>query len=545
MGFKKRFINIVLSVILMTLLLPSLCLTSKIYASNKAEIDPQYWIQMAKNQLKRSMNQKPIVRQAKNAILFIGDGMGITTITPARILKGQLNNRSGEETKLIVEDFPYVSLIKTYNVDNQVTDSAASANAFLTGIKTNDGTIGVNARVARYSNDCQSIQQNSIQSILQWAIDSGKSAGLVTTAQITDATPAASYAHISNRDWESTVPLNMTGNCKDIARQLIEDQTGSELKVILGGARRFFLPEDIQSRDGKYGARRDGRNLIDDWLKTKKQKGFDSNSYKFVETNGELKSVDTDKVDYLFGLFNYDHLSYDRERDDSDSGEPSLELMVETAVKILSKNKNGYVLLVEAGNIDKAHHDNYAQLAIHDTVAFDKAITKATSMASHLDTLMIVTADHSHTLSFNGYSKRGNDILGVAGNDSTNKPYTTLMYGNGPGYQQNRDDPSTVDTRNPRYQSLSAVHLDSNAHGGEDVAAYSAGPMAHLLSGTNEQSYIAHVIAFATCIGDYKGEDHCHQYSAKLLSASHQNLINTYLYITCLLIVTIRVFNKF
>ncbi|CAG2176699.1 unnamed protein product, partial [Oppiella nova] len=508
-----------------------------------AEIEPQYWNLLAKNTLKRSLNQKPNVGKAKNVILFLGDGMGITTITPARILKGQLKNRSGEETKLIFEDFPYVSLIKTYNINYQVTDSAASANAFLCGIKTNDGTIGVNARVPRYSNDCQSIQQNSISSILKWAIDSGKSAGVVTTAQITDATPAASYAHMSNRDWEGRVPQNMTGNCKDIARQLIEDEPGSQLKVVLGGARRFFLPESQMGRDGRYGVRKDGMNLITDWLKRKSEMGLKPNAYQFVETKGQLKGIKPKETEYLFGLFNYDHLAYDRERDDSDDGEPSLELMTETAVKILSQNKEGYVLLVEGGNIDKAHHDNYAQLALHDTVAFDKAITKANSMVSSADTLMVVTADHSHTLSFNGYTKRGNSILGLSGNDSNNKPYTTLMYGNGPGFQEVRDDPSKVDTTNPRYQSLAAVHLDSNAHGGEDVAAYSVGPMAHLLSGTQEQSYIAHVMAFAACIGDYTTEAHCGRLS-RSTSASHHNLIDNKLFTICLFILMLKIFTR-
>ncbi|CAG2110721.1 unnamed protein product [Medioppia subpectinata] len=509
-----------------------------------AEIEPQYWNRLAKSSLKRSLNQKPVVRQAKNVILFLGDGMGITTITPARILKGQLNNRSGEETKLAFEEFPYVSLIKTYNVNQQVTDSAASANAFLCGVKTNDGTIGVNARVARYSNDCESISRNSISSILKWAIDSGKSAGIVTTAQITDATPAASYAHISNRDWEFAVPANMTGNCKDIARQLIEDEPGSKLKVVLGGARRFFIPETATARDGKNGVRKDGRNLIDEWHRKRNESGLKPNAYRFVETKSQLKDVKHNEVDYLFGLFNYDHLSYDRERDHSDSGEPSLELMTETAVKLLSRDPNGFVLLVEGGNIDKAHHDNYAQLALYDAVAFDKAITKATKMVSSADTLMVVTADHSHTISFNGYTERGNSILGLSGKDSNNKPYTTLMYGNGPGFQEVRDDLSNVDISNPRYQSLASVHLDSNCHGGEDVAAYSVGPMAHLLSGTQEQSYIAHVMAFAACIGDYTTESHCGQQSRRT-SASHHNLIDQKLYTFCLFILILKYCSHF
>ena len=314
----------------------------------------------------------------------------------------------------------------------------------------------------------------------------------MTTAQITDATPAAGYAHISNRDWESAVPQNMTGDCKDIARQLIEDEPGSKLNVILGGARRFFQPKSKVAIDGKAGVRKDGRDLIKEWSKMKSESGLNPESYEFVETRAQLKNVNHKEVDHLFGLFNYDHLNYDKERDTSDeSPEPSLEEMTEIAIKILSKNKNGFLLLAEAGNIDKAHHDNYALLSLYDTVAFDKAIDKSTAMVSKSDTLIVVTADHSHTLSFNGYTKRGNSIFGTAGNDSDSIPYTTLMYGNGPGFQKSRADPTTVDTSktpfisnhsfyeiennfaaNPRYRSLAAVHLDSNAHGGEDVGQY-------------------------------------------------------------------------
>lgn len=270
----------------------------------------------------------------------------------------------------------------------------------------------------------------------------------MTTAQITDATPAAAYAHIPNRDWEGALPDNMTGDCKDIARQLIEDEPGIKLNVILGGARRFFLPNTVQARDGKSGVRKDNRHLINDWLRLKRESGLNPKSYKFVETRSELKDVDH-KVEYLFGLFNYDHMSYDKERDASDSGEPSLEEMTEKAIQILRKNPRGYVLLVEGGNIDKAHHDNFAFLALHDTVAFDRAIARASELVDNRDTLTVVTADHSHTLSFNGYTKRGNSIFGLAGNDTNLKPYTTLMYGNGPGFQEERDDPSKVDTSEP------------------------------------------------------------------------------------------------
>jgi alkaline phosphatase len=267
----------------------------------------------------------------------------------------------------------------------------------------------------------------------------------VTTTRITHATPAASYAHIAERDWEENMPT-VSGNCKDIARQLIEDEPGSKMKVILGGGRRSFIPANETDLSGKKGLRKDNRNLINEWINNKNESGLNSNAYQYVDTRGKLMEINYDQIEYLFGLFNYDHMDYDAQRNQSDSGEPSLEEMTESAIKILGKNENGFVLLVEGGRIDHAHHDNMAALSLYDTLAFDRAIEKAFTTLPKDETLIVVTADHSHSLTINGYPKRGNSIFGLGDNDTDSKPFTTLMYGNGPGFEKDRTDPSTVDT---------------------------------------------------------------------------------------------------
>jgi alkaline phosphatase len=267
----------------------------------------------------------------------------------------------------------------------------------------------------------------------------------VTTTRITHATPAASYAHIAERDWEENMPT-VSGNCKDIARQLIEDEPGSKMKVILGGGRRSFIPTNETDPSGKNGLRKDNRNLINQWINNKGESGLNSNAYQYVDTRGKLMEINYDQIEYLFGLFNYDHLDYEAQRNQSDSGEPSLEEMTESAIKILGKNENGFVLLVEGGRIDHAHHDNMAALSLYDTLAFDRAIEKAFTTLPKDETLIVVTADHSHSLTINGYPKRGNSIFGLGDNDTDSKPFTTLMYGNGPGFEKDRTDPSTVDT---------------------------------------------------------------------------------------------------
>lgn len=274
----------------------------------------------------------------------------------------------------------------------------------------------------------------------------GKSAGIVTTTRLTHATPGAAYSHVPHRDWESNTPSSLVGECKDIARQLIEDEPGSKLKVIMGGGRRHFLSKAIQDPSGeKFGKREDGRNLILEWIESKRKSGLKEGSYAFINSTAQLRNIDLDRIEYLLGAFNWTNMAYDKERDQSDNGEPSLEEMTETAIKILRKGNNGFVLLVEGGRIDHAHHDNLAALSLYETLAFEKAVQKAIDLLPKDDTLLIVTADHSHSLSINGYPKRGNSIFGFADNDSESKPFTTLLYSNGPGFRVSSSDPSTTD----------------------------------------------------------------------------------------------------
>ena len=119
------------------------------------------------------------------------------------------------------------------------------------------------------------------------------------------------------------------------------------------------------------------------------------------------------QVDYLLGLFSPGHMPYALERDHGPNGTPSLQNMTSQAIKFLSRNQMGYVLMVEGGRIDHAHHANYAQLALHETAELDDAVAYAARNTDPADTLIIVTADHSHSFTINGYPGRGNDILGT------------------------------------------------------------------------------------------------------------------------------------
>ena len=209
-------------------------------------------------------------------------------------------------------------------------------------MKTNFATLGVSAKVNTSTLDCDLIHRSSVSSILEWALDAGKAAGIVTTTRITHATPAAGYAHVSSRKWESSIPSDVYGSqeCKDIARQLVEDYPGNRLNVVLGGGLREFTPgnspdDEMDTGKSKEGKRKDGKNLIDQWFERKgKIANLDKSEYKFVTTSAEMKNADLNRVKYLFGLFSSGHMDYEQMRDKSLDGQPSLTEMTETAIKV-------------------------------------------------------------------------------------------------------------------------------------------------------------------------------------------------------------------
>ena len=196
----------------------------------------------------------------QNVILFLGDGMGVSTVTAARILAGQQAGKPGEEHVLPFETFPNVALVKTYNTDSQVADSAGTMSAIMTGEKTRIGVFGISANVNQ--NDCAAALENELPTLLEEAEDRGFPTGIISTARITHATPAATYAHVPSRNWETDVvmpPLAKEAGCRDIARQMVEFQHGDGMEVILGGGRAAFLAQGHHGPRIRSGRRHAGR----------------------------------------------------------------------------------------------------------------------------------------------------------------------------------------------------------------------------------------------------------------------------------------------
>ncbi|XP_039412786.1 intestinal-type alkaline phosphatase isoform X2 [Corvus cornix cornix] len=502
-GFTDTASSVGLSDLTMRLLASlTLCLWAGLSAAviPAEEEIPSFWNKQAAAAIEASFKLQPRIRTAKNLILFLGDGFGIPTITATRILKGQQQGKLGPETPLALDAFPYVALSKTYNVDRQVPDSAGTATAYLCGVKGNYQTVGLSA-AARHS-QCNTTAGNEVFSVLQRARNAGKAVGIVTSTRVQHASPSGNYAHVVNRDWYADASMPQDARlqgCKDIAWQLVHNV---DINVILGGGRKYMTP--VGTPDPEYptnsqqnGIREDGKNLIDMWLEARPGAHYVWNRTEM------LAAAANSSVNYLMGLFEPGDMKYDLVR--NTTLDPSLTEMMEAAISILSRNPKGFYLFVEGGRIDHGHHDGAAHKALTEAVEFDRAIERAGALTDEAETLTVITADHSHVFSFGGYTLRGSSIFGLAPKTAIDgKNYTSILYGNGPGYPgSDRPNVDLDKAMQFEYMQQAAVPLTSETHGGEDVAILAKGPMAHLFHGVQEQTYVAHVMAYAACIEPY------------------------------------------
>ena len=278
---------------------------------------------------------KPTADVPANIVFLIGDGMGVGQVTAAKIEYGSLH----------MERLPVGGLLTTFASNRLVTDSAASGTAFATGHKTYNGAISV------------SPDKEPLKTVLEYAEEQGMATGLVTTCSITHATPAVFAAHVDSRQ-----------NEKEIARQIVS----SGVDVLFGGGWSFFLPD---SEPG--GARTDGLNLLDDLRER----------MPVALTVAEFRDLpDTDAAAALF---------YPGHPPTVASREPSLAEMTDKALEILSRDEDGFFVMIEGSQIDWAGHENDHDWLMDEMVDFDEAVGVVMDFAeADGRTLVIVTADH-------------------------------------------------------------------------------------------------------------------------------------------------------
>ena len=443
----------------------------------------------------------PASAQKNNVILFVGDGMGVSTVTSTRIAA------VGVDGQLTLDRMPYTAISRTASADYITPDSAATMSAMMTGVNTNTGVIGYGP-TTEYADFNGNGNGARLTNIGELAISMGYAVGIVTTTRVTHATPAAVFAHVNDRNLENEIAAQMTPGGSGY-----NDRLGEGLHVIFGGGRRHYLPTSATDDEGLAGRRSDGRDLRNEL----RQRG-----YRYVWNRQGLNALGGSGR--VIGLFASSHLAYEADRD---SGEPSLEEMTRKAIQILAATGKPYFLMVEAGRIDHAHHEGNAYRAFTDTRMLDRAISAAQRSVNLNRTLILATADHSHVFTIAGYpmrplgdlrytprsvpaSFRNQPYHGLLGTvhdidsggtisesgDSSGIPYTILGYANGPGHRSgSRVNPNNdrtggyggavpSSTSHTAYRQEATVPLFLETHAGEDVMIYAVGRTAENVRGT-------------------------------------------------------------
>jgi len=382
--------------------------------------------------------------RARNVLLFIADGNGISTNYATRIWAGQERGGYGDEYVLPHETMPALALAKTYNTNAATPDSAGTATALHAGVKTKSGVLGLSAEARK--GFCEDVPGNEVSSIAEHAKGLGKKVGVVSTARMTHATPGAVYCHSADRDWEAAVPEGCTAQ-PDIATQLYDAMLpggGAEplVDVGLGGGRRSFFPRGTVGPEGDEGEREDGVDLIERFTES-------GGAYAWNLPTFEALPVE-DSSAPLLGLFSPSHMEYEYDRVSQNHSEPSLAQMTAAAVRALEARDvedRGWFLMVESGRIDHANHAGNLFRTVTEGEAYQEAVAWALSNTDEEETLLISTADHSHGLEFNGYCGRGSPITGLCYQlddegerhldeallDEDGRPYTVAGYLNGEG----------------------------------------------------------------------------------------------------------------
>ncbi len=303
----------------------------------------------------------------KYVFYLIGDGLGASQ---RQFAEYYLQEKTGNKSaKLTINTFDVAGFNTTHSADTLVTDSAAAGTALATGHKTNNGVIS------------QKPDGTKVKSLIECAEDAGMATGLISTTRLTHATPAVFAAHNANRNNES-----------EIAASFVE----SDVDFFAGGGLRYFLPQGwTESQTDAMGKtikskREDDRNLFKEFA----DKGYTT----YYGKNGAKNFMATDmtKVNKVFATFTYSHIPYEIDRINTENNVPSLADMVKKGIDVLSQDKDGFFLMVEAGRIDHACHANDASGTILDTLAYDDAVKVAYEFYKKHpeETLLVSLGDH-------------------------------------------------------------------------------------------------------------------------------------------------------
>lgn len=456
--------------------------------------------------------------RAKNVIFLIADGLSVAHRTAARIMsKGMTEGKANG--RLNMDDLDRMAFIGTSSTEAVATDSANTMSAYMTGHKSAVNALGVYAdRTADPFDDPK--VETLVEALRR---QTSKSVGIVTTSELQDATPAALFAHTRRRAEKAAINTQIF----DLKPE-----------VILGGGSAYFLPQSVAG-----SKRKDDIDHIE---------GFKEAGYALATTRGELEAAAGSNTGKVLGLFHTGNMDTTLDREFLKKGsvekfpeQPGLVDMTKAALGQLSKNAEGFVLVVEAANVDKMSHPLDWDRAVVDTIEFDKAIGAAREFAEqNPDTMIVVTGDHTHGVSIIGTvddGKPGDEMREKVGTyadagfpnyedkDGDGYPDSVdvsrrlfLAANNGPDHYETFrpkldgpfvpaiQDENKKYVANEAYKDVPGAVLvqgniprdgDTGVHSVDDVVLQATGPGSENFKGYMEQSDVYRVLAEALALG--------------------------------------------
>lgn len=463
----------------------------------------------------------PAKPKAKNVIFLLGDGLSVSFRTGARIMsKGVTEGKANG--RLNMDEMDRMAFIGTSSTDSIAVDSANSMSAYMTGHKSAINALGVYA-----DRTPDSLDDPKVETIAEALRRTGrKSIGVVSTAELEDATPAAVVSHTRKRSDKAEI----VGMFHKVSPE-----------VMLGGGSAYFLPKSTPGSKRKDDI---------DYIKTFKDAG-----YNLATNRTELLAAP--KTGKLLGLFNPGNMDTILDRKDLKKGtvpdfpdQPGLEDMTTAALEVLSKNKDGFFLMVEGASIDKSSHPLDFERTVYETIEFDKAVGIAREFAkTHPDTMIVVTGDHTHGVSLIGTvddNKPGTEMREKVGTYAA-AGFPNYTYNKGDGYPDKIDVsrrlmffsnnfPDYYETFRPKmdgmfvpavqnekkqyvaneaYKDVPGAVLrtgniprdqDSGVHAVDDVVLQATGPGTEGFRGYMEESDVYRVLADALALAPAKGK---------------------------------------
>jgi alkaline phosphatase len=355
---------------------------------------------------------------------------------------------------------PHIALLANASKDFATPDQAAAATALATGVKVKNRALAVNG------------EGRPMPTLLEMARNRGRVTGLITNAQLTDATAAAFFSHSADSaDYET------------IAREICDSST---IDLVMGGGINHFLP------DTKGGERQDHRDLL---LELRR------NGYDVVKTRAELEAVPAWRRAKLFGAFAPNEMAFSTQIEER-SDQPSLADMVRRAIELLQYNPGGYLLVVDSGLMRKAAQSNHAERTFTETIEFDKAVATARRYAGPKSTVLACGDVGIGGLSLNGFPFRRDSGIALLGLNSGGQPW--LTWATGPNgvttygtVKANKPEPTPSDPNQvygPEHLEPATVLSKAALNTVEDVAAFGAGPGTEALQGLLENTAINRMI---------------------------------------------------